>query len=336
VVGIVRVVQSTNLCIFSLQDRHYPSCKSTRLAKQALTVTSVAMILLSQATHAGEVGFGPLTAYHYAPNGNDTSSYNLAGYPGSDGFNIADVSSQSALDALPSGVKGLVYLGYTNGADSSFISLVTPFVGDSKVFAFYIADEPDPSSVPAADLKAEADWIHTHDPGAPTFITEFNSSSTLTNPSYGYYPANTDIDYYGLDPYPVQIIYWSFPGSMNLAVIPAAVGAATSLGISISQIIPIYQAFGGGAYAQWIVPTAAQEWQILRTWQQYTPTPFFDYAYSWGAQEGDTALVNDVALQRVFAIHNAGHQAVPEPGTPALLGAGLGALGIARRRRKTS
>ena len=100
----------------------------------------------------------------------------------------------------------------------------------------------------------------------------------MTNPSYGYYPANTDIDYYGLDPYPVQTVFSSSSGSTDLAVIPAAIGEATSLGISISQIIPVYQAFSGGGYAQWIVPTAAQEWQILQTWQQYTPTPFFDYA----------------------------------------------------------
>ncbi|MGC2783579.1 MAG: hypothetical protein WA397_07045, partial [Roseiarcus sp.] len=32
----------------------------------------------------------------------------------------------------------------------------------------------------------------------------------------------------------------------------------------------------------------------------------FDYTYSWGAQEGDTALGQDPALQQVFAAHNAG------------------------------
>lgn len=65
-----------------------------------------------------------------------------------------------------------------------------------------LEDEPSPSSCPAADLKGESDWIHTNDPGAKTFIIEQNLSASY-HPNYmgGYTPGNSDIDYYGLDPY---------------------------------------------------------------------------------------------------------------------------------------
>ena len=69
--------------------------------------------------------------------------------------------------------------------------------------------------------------------------------------------------------------------------------------------MPDYQAFGGGGYAKWIVPTATQEQQSLSRWGSLLPNPAFDYAYSWGTQLGDTALSNDPALQTVFAAHNA-------------------------------
>ncbi len=93
---------------------------------------------------------------------------------------------------------------------------------------------------------------------------------------------------------------------MNLGVIDAAVHEALKVGWSLDQIIPIYQAFGGGGYSSYTLPTASQEQQILAEWAKVTPTPAFDYAYSWGRQDGDTALVNTPSLQSVFAQHNAG------------------------------
>jgi hypothetical protein len=83
------------------------------------------------------------------------------------------------------------------------------------------------------------------------------------------------------------------------------VSVAEADGIPQSGIVPIYQAFGGGGYSTYILPTAAQEQQILTTWGSVIPAPAFDYAYSWGAQNGDTAISTDPALQAVFAAHNA-------------------------------
>jgi len=145
------------------------------------------------------VGYsGPVTGLHYAPNHNFDSSGNYV--PAQAGFNLADVSSVSELDSLPSGVKGLVYLGLCNGADSSFINAVQLFIGHQKLFGFYLMDQPDPTGrsaplCPAANLMAESDWIHANVPGAQTFIVMININ-TSTAPVYAntYDPANSHID----------------------------------------------------------------------------------------------------------------------------------------------
>jgi hypothetical protein len=72
---------------------------------------------------------------------------------------------------------------------------------------------------------------------------------------------------------------------------------------------PLYQAFGGGNYPDdakgyWVLPTAAQERQLLAAWAQLVPDPKFDYAYSWGSQQGDTAMSQSPALQAVFTAKN--------------------------------
>jgi hypothetical protein len=241
----------------------------------------------------------PATPLHYTANGNFVNGQYA---PGADGFNLADVSSASVLSELPSGDKALVYLGMTGGVTAAFEAAVKPFIGSSQVYGFYLADEPSPSAATAANFKAESDWIHANDPGAKTFITEENSSGNLT-PQYYYTPANTDIDLFGLDPYPVQT---NVPNNYDLNIIPLAVQAAESIGIPQKDLVPVYQAFGGGGYASWILPTAAQEQAILSEWGSVLPNPAFDYAYSWGTQDGDTALSQDPALQQVFAAHNNG------------------------------
>ena len=76
------------------------------------------------------------------------------------------------------------------------------------------------------------------------------------------------------------------------------------------SIVPVYQTFGGGRYADdgnghWVMPTLAQERQILARWAAAVPDPPFDYAYSWGSQNGDVALSQSPALRSVFAAKNA-------------------------------
>jgi hypothetical protein len=254
---------------------------------------------------------GPVTPLHYASGSNVINNVYA---PGADGFNLADVSDVDELDALPAGVDGLVYLGATSGATASFEAAVNSFIGDPKLFGIYLTDEPDPSQVSAANLKAESDYVHAALPGVKTFIVLENMGSD-TSPTYldTFNPSNTDIDLFGLDPYPVKS---QFPGGFDLNVISAGVAAAEAAGIPQKDLVPVYQAFGTngtGAYAPWLVPTAAQEQQSLSTWGSLLPTPAFDYAYSWGQQEGDQSLSMLPALQAVFAAHNAGTAPPPPP-----------------------
>ncbi|TMB11015.1 MAG: hypothetical protein E6J71_25980 [Deltaproteobacteria bacterium] len=232
--------------------------------------------------------------------------------PGTAGFNLADVSSVSELDSLPGGVKGLVWLGLCNGADSSFINAVQPFIGNPKLFGFYLMDEPDPTGqwaplCPAANLMAESDWIHANAPGAQTFIVMMNFNTSVA-PTYAntYNPGNSHIDLYGIDPYPCR----TETNGCDYDMITVAVAAAKSSGIPLGSIVPVYQAFGGGSWAddgggKYTLPTSSQAQQIMSTWAPLVPNPVFDYAYSWGTQSSDQALEGSTALQAVFAAHNA-------------------------------
>lgn len=241
---------------------------------------------------------GPNTSLHLAANGNFVNGVYA---PAVDGFNLADVSSASDLAALPAGVKGLDYLGMTDGVTSAFIAAVDAVKNSPNLYGFYLVDEPNASATTAANLKAETDYIKANVPGAVTFMVEQNLGSE-TSPSFYYTPANTGIDLFGLDPYPVQT---NVPNGLDYNTIPLAVSAAEQAGIPLASIVPVYQAFGGGNYTTYTLPTPTQEQQILATWGSVVPNPAFDYAYSWGTQEGDTALSNDPALAAVFAAHNA-------------------------------
>ncbi len=271
------------------------------------TTTTTATTSATTTTLAG--AGAPASGLHYAANHNFPSSGGYA--PAQAGFNLADLSGVSTLNALPSGVKGLVWLGLCNGADATFINAVKPFIGNPKLFGFYLVDEPDPTGqwnplCPAANLLAESDWIHANVPGAKTFIVLMNFGSTKS-PTYAntYNPVNSHIDLYGLDPYPCR----SELGGCDYGRITVAVAAAEAAGIPVGSIVPVYQAFGGGTWSDdgggyYLLPTPSEEQQILATWAALVPTPVFDYAYSWGTQNSDQALESSTDLQAVFAAHN--------------------------------
>jgi len=242
---------------------------------------------------------GPRAVLHYTPNAN----FNGSTYaPGAVGFNLADISSAGALSTLPTGVKGLVYLGDTSGNTSAFRSQLSAFLPvPANLFGFYVTDEPIPSSVPASNLAAEVGYIHHNFPGIYCFVVLYNTGSDQ-HPSLGGYTANTtglntSMDLVGLDPYPFQT---QFTGGADLQIINARVNVTLAGGWKTDQLVPVYQAFGNYDGDDYTVPTVSQLIQDLGQWQPLTPTPVFDFAYSWGVQDGDTALVDLLDLQAIF------------------------------------
>ncbi|MCP3369529.1 calcium-binding protein [Bradyrhizobium cajani] len=250
-----------------------------------------------------------MTTLHYAAGGGLDDQGNFA--PAAAGFNLADVQYVDQVNALPDGVQGLVWLDQYQGVTQDFIDQVTPFLNNPKVFGFYLVDEPDmtgewgPQADPA-DLMAESDWIHQHDPDAKTFTVLMNMGSA-DDPNYmnSYNQENTHIDYFGLDWYPV----WTDRPDVDVSTIDKYVAAAEQAGIPLDSIVPAYQAFGGGGWttetgSHHVMPTAEQEQAMIDRWAELVPNPAFDYAYAWGSQNGDTALESSPELQQVFLAHN--------------------------------
>jgi hypothetical protein len=270
-------------------------------AATAATTPSPAVPAVS-APSAGQTA----TVLHYAANGN-LDSVGLR--PQALGFDLADVATRAELDALPAGVKGLVYLGLCAGADASFRARVDAFAGDQRLYGFYLLDEPDPATCPAANLAAESAYIHARQPGIRTFLLVQNLASSK-NPSFagGYDRTNTGVDLFGISPYPCR----SELHGCDYPMIGRYVAAAERAGIPASAIVPVYQAFGGGSWVddgggQYLLPTAAEASRMITEWSKIIPHPPFDYAYSWGGQRGDDALgTASAALQQVFASHNRG------------------------------
>ncbi|MGH9043726.1 MAG: hypothetical protein ACRDVP_02610 [Acidimicrobiales bacterium] len=249
-----------------------------------------------------------MATLHYAPNSNFRGTEYL---PGRFGFNLADVEAPGQLAYLGTNVRALVYVGSCAGVTRSFVSKVAAYIRSPLVFGFYLMDEPDalggfkPRCAPSK-LRSESDWIHQHDESAKTFIVLLNRSSP-EHPSYThtYNRKNSHIDLFGIDPYPCRSEY----GGCRLSIINRYVAAAEAVGIEPREIVPVFQAFGGGLYddgngGRFLAPTPAEERRMLVKWQHLVPHPSFDYAYSWGSQMRDTALEQLPMLAKVFADHN--------------------------------
>jgi hypothetical protein len=249
------------------------------------------------------------TTLHFASNGNFDSAGSY--HPGSAGFNLADVSSLAQMDSLPDGVRGLVWVGQCNGADAKFVDTVRPFIGHAKLFGFYLMDDPDPTGqhfplCTADNLKAESDWIHAKVSGAKTFILLMTMTSSRT-PSFKdtYNPANSHVDLFGIDPYPCRTEL----NGCDYRQIDRYVAAAEASGVPRDKMVPVYQTFGGGRWindggGRYVLPTASQMQLMLARWDALIPTPVFDFAYSWGPQNGDWALAGSPELQATFLSRN--------------------------------
>jgi hypothetical protein len=286
------------------------AARSTPARRRRLVSTVIScMLLITSGVPGAPANSAPQTDLHHAPNHNFDANGHYQ--PGKVGFNVADVSDVGQLNALPKGVKALVWIGQCNGVDAAFVKTAQPFVGRPEVFGFFLMDDPDPTGrykplCTPDNLKAESDWIHAHAAGAKTFIVLMKLASSKV-PSFinTYNPSNSHIDLYGIDPYPCRTEI----NDCDYEMIDRYVAAADAWGIPRSAQVPVYQAFGGGNWrddggGRYVFPSISQMQKILDRWGTFAPAPVFDLVYSWGSQNGDEALENSPDLQAVFARHN--------------------------------
>ena len=284
--------------------------KQRRPVLARLTAVAAAALLMFACAPAASFG----TTLHYAPNRNFSSDGSFL--PAGAGFNLADISSLPELEQLKPGNKALIWVGLCQGVDQDFLRIVGSYVGRSNLFGFFLMDDPDPRflakvqnpshACDVANLRAEADWIHDHLPGARTVIVLMNMG-TAVQPSFEgtYEPVNSHVDLFGLAAYPCR----ADATGCDYDIIGRYVASAINAGIRRDHVVPTYQAFGEGDWvtdsgSRYSLPDANQEIAILSRWRQLVPDPEMDMAYSWGSQRGDLALESSAALQAVFARHN--------------------------------
>ncbi|GHP00953.1 hypothetical protein KSF_110000 [Reticulibacter mediterranei] len=205
------------------------------------------------------------------------------------GYTLIDVGMDAAtIRSLPAGTQAMVWVG--NSQCSSFDVNYTDFKAfinamgkdtttNARIYGYNISDEPDAGSCPqvVAAIKRRADYIHSHAGGqgkiAYISITDFPYKPLV--------PAKTDVDIYGIDPYPCH----QNKNGCNLNEINNMVNAAVNAGIPESKLVPIYQAFGeectNPRRYQWSLPSPSEMRTVFARWDQVLPNAPIDVTYAW-------------------------------------------------------
>ena len=279
---------------------------------------------------SGGSGSTPVTL-HYTTNIGSNQSLAL-----SLGFNLFDVGGSqnnpsgvnTTVNNLPTGVKALVWVGNLDNTNctpgfsyTQFTAQVDALKNNSRVFGYYLADEPHPSICPSAasDILARADYIKAHAPNQKSFILVLDGSNMCgANLGCEYAalaPANTHVDYIGIDPYPCHYAADQVtPVPCDNNVITQRVTSAMANGIPLSAIVPTFQAFGqtgrtDGKSVYYRLPSSSELSNMLNVWAELVPNPAFDYSYTFGVQcstscPAPQAISNTPDIQSVLFDHN--------------------------------
>jgi hypothetical protein len=213
------------------------------------------------------------------------------------GFNLADVSSAAALNRLPDGMRGVLWLrsGYNGRRNACAWRLsderlrrVVASVRNHPRFSgiYFVADEPHPSFCPDAPARiAERSMlIRRLDPNARTFIIVLNSYR---------YPGEFALlrdsaDYIGINPYPCN--HKNVGRGCDLRAMRERIGHALAAGIEPERIVPVFQAFGQActtaARSYHRLPTPDEARSMFEVWDELVPPDRrpFDMTYTWGPQ----------------------------------------------------
>jgi hypothetical protein len=215
------------------------------------------------------------------------------------GWNLLDVGSKSAADALPAGTRGLVWVGdYAKPPDCSWemsdgdlAAEVRDAIGDPKVAGYFFSDEPDPDACPTAvaDHKARSALIHSLDPNKFTvMVADMNSDQASLDQIPLWKAAAT---YVGLDPYPCR------PNEpCTYSWIRQVIAAADAAGLSYWGVT---QAFNDD---NWRWPRPWEESRMLALWAASKQRGYMTFAWTW--QNND--LTSQPALLRVLRQYNLG------------------------------
>jgi len=269
------------------------------VAVAALLVATAGVARPAGGSRAEAAAAAPVTKNHFVTNlhGATTAPRRL-------GYTIFDTgASLSQVSALPSGVRALVWLGQKcpTAADDAFRAKVRALAGSSKVFGYYLSDEPHIGDCPGgpAGLASRAAFVRTATQGRQKSFVVLSKTADFGP----FRPAVTKVDMVGLDPYPCS----TANPTCDVAKIDQRVSAATAAGIPLAKIVPTYQVFGqtatpSGTDHYYLQPTATQLRAMVARWAKLVPTPPMDYTYGWGHQDSaNPTLVDSLALQRVLA-----------------------------------
>ena len=219
----------------------------------------------------------------------------------SHGWNLLDVSSQSAADQLPGRTRGMMYIGdYDNStcdwevSDIELTAKVAAMAGDPKVAGYYFSDEPDPHACPTApgQHRARSQLIHGLDPGKMTVMTMDSNSGHASLDQIPLWVGAAD--YVGLDPYPC---YHGAP--CKYAWINAIIEAADRAGLSYWGVVQAFQD------STWRWPTAREERHMLCQWANSRESGYVVFSWTWAGQ----SLSNRPRLLRVLTRFNQGSAA---------------------------
>jgi hypothetical protein len=242
------------------------------------------------------------------------------------GFNLIDTGPDaSTIDALPAGVRALVWLGSLDNDDCAhpgytfpeFTKAVDGLAGNPRVFGYFLADEPHPKACPTtvADLRQRADYIHAHDASHRSFVVVLDGSNQCGG-TYGcefaaMAPANSHVDLIGVDPYPCNTS--NAGAGCTYQKIDDTVRHAEQHGVSANAIVPVYQVFGQACASStyYRLPSANELREMLAHWAKLVKHPAFDYAYGWEHQDSACPTLSDANgsngypdLQTVVREHN--------------------------------
>ena len=193
------------------------------------------------------------------------------------GWNLLDVSSKERADELPSGARGLMWLGdYDNStcnwerSNDDLTRILAGTKDDPKVAGFLFSDEPDPFACPSAPAqhRARSKLIHALTGGKLTVVAVDSNSREQTLRQIPLWAGTADR--LALDPYPC---YRGKP--CNYGWIRSVIHAADAAHLHYWGIV---QAFADDT---WRWPTVAEEKRMLSIWNASKASGLATFAWSW-------------------------------------------------------